>query len=730
VETRHWFDGDNVRRALPFAAAALLGLLLALLPPTPPTLNVVLACAMVAVLTFCAVFCAWARPPAPLAVIPPLGYLVVIALLRGDNGVGTGFGPLALLSVFWIALYGLRWQLVLVLIGVGALFASPLTGVVGDGFRVADVRYTVTWLAVASLVGLTAQALVSRERRQRHSLAAQHEFLDAIFSAAGALVAVVEADGRVARINPACEQLGGFSNEEISGRFFWEVLMEEEARGMGQWWQRLDPEERPGVAETPMVSRDGHHHLIHWSLKPLRGEGGRIVSFVATGLDVTEERAARRQLKEERDRFDSVLRASTEYSIIGCDTSGRITVFNEGAERMLGYTAEEMIGRSPSLFHDDDEVAARAAELGIEPGFEIFVHTARTGRPDRRDWTYIRADGTRLTVSMTVTANYGVDGAPIGFIGIATDVSERRRATAALAESEFRMRTLLSNLPDTLISLYDRELRCVMAEGRILEEKGIAVEELLGLRLEEAVPAANAAVLRPAMEAALAGGATSLEYESHRDGTIYEVEVVPYLREERIEGAFTVSRDITERKRFERELQHLAEHDPLSGLLNRRRFEHELQRHLTHIARYGRTGALLLLDVDRFKAVNDTLGHARGDELIVAIARILDEQLRSSDRAARLGGDEFAVLLPEADRDEAEAVAAKLVAAVRERRLMPTGEPPRPVSISVGAMAFAGGEQLTPEQPLAEADLAMYEAKSRGGDGYRFCGPALLGGGA
>lgn len=730
METR-WLDRDNARRTVPFAAAAVLGLLLALLPPTPPTLNIVLAALLVAAIGLCSLFCAWARPPAPLAVLPPLAFLLAVGLLRGDNGVGTGYGPLALLSVFWIALYGRRWQLGVVLAGTGFLFALPLTAIVGEGYRAADVRYATAWLAVSALVGFTAQALVIRQRHQRQSLAEQNAFLDAMFAAAGTLVTVVDPDGRVSRINPACEALGGFADAEIRGRYFWDVLMDAEAAAaMGAWWSALPPERRVGVAETPMVSRDGGEHTVHWTLAALRGADGEIVGFIANGLDVTEERAAQRALKEERDRFDSVLRASTEYAIIGTDREGLITVFNQGAERMFGYRAEEMVGRqTPAIFHVREEVEARAAELGLEPGFEALTHEARQGRADRRDWTFVRADGSRITVVLTISAIPGPDGSFAGFIGIAADVGARRAAEAALAESEFRFRTLISNLPDTVISLYDHDLRCIAVEGPMLEATGLDPAEFVGRRLEETVPAANAARLRPAMEAALAGGAVSLEYESHRSDAIFEIEVVPYERDGRVEGAFTVSRDVTERKRFERELKHLAEHDALSGLLNRRRFERELQQHLTRIARYGRTGALLLLDVDGFKAVNDTLGHARGDELIVAVARLLDEHLRASDRAARLGGDEFAVLLPEANRAEAELVAEKLVLAVRAKRLMPTGEPPTPVSISVGVVAFAEGEQLSPDQPLAEADLAMYEAKAGGGDGFRFCGPALLGGG-
>ena len=113
--------------------------------------------------------------------------------------------------------------------------------------------------------------------------------------------------------------------------------------------------------------------------------------------------------------------------------------------------------------------------------------------------------------------------------------------------------------------------------------------------------------------------------------------------------------DITERRRHEAELRHMADHDPLTGLLNRRSFERELERHVAYVERYGPKGAAIVLDLDHFKTINDTLGHSAGDELIVRVAHALRSRLRESDVLARLGGDEFAILLPEATPEEADA---------------------------------------------------------------------------
>ena len=175
---------------------------------------------------------------------------------------------------------------------------------------------------------------------------------------------------------------------------------------------------------------------------------------------------------------------------------------------------------------------------------------------------------------------------------------------------------------------------------------------------------------------------------------------------------------VSERERFERELRHLADHDPLTGLLNRRRFELELDRQLAQARRYGRSGAVILLDVDRFKQINDTYGHSVGDRLIVSVADALRTRLRGSDAIARIGGDEFAVLLPEIDRAGGEAVARELVAAVAANTTCVEGRELPRVTISVGVASFGPVAGLDREALVIAADVAMYRAKEAGRNGY------------
>ena len=166
-----------------------------------------------------------------------------------------------------------------------------------------------------------------------------------------------------------------------------------------------------------------------------------------------------------------------------------------------------------------------------------------------------------------------------------------------------------------------------------------------------------------------------------------------------------------------RVLQRQASQDPLTGLKNRRRFEEDLRTELARSRRERTTGALLMLDVDNFKQVNDTLGHPTGDKVIEEIAAVLDGRMRETDVLARVGGDEFAVVLPRCERAEAEAVGNEITSAVRDH--LPAEEGIPRMTISVGIALFGIGADLTFEEVMADADRAMYAAKSGGRDGVR-----------
>jgi diguanylate cyclase (GGDEF)-like protein/PAS domain S-box-containing protein len=184
---------------------------------------------------------------------------------------------------------------------------------------------------------------------------------------------------------------------------------------------------------------------------------------------------------------------------------------------------------------------------------------------------------------------------------------------------------------------------------------------------------------------------------------------------------YAAARDVTERHEAEERLRHLADHDSLSGVFNRRRFEQELARELEHGVRRGSRGAVLLLDVDDFKAINDTRGHAVGDAVIARVGGALRDRLRSSDVVARLGGDEFAVLLRRVDAPTALELARALQVTASEQAAAAAG---KPVTLSVGLAPVGAGYALDVDAALSRADHAMYAAKRRGGDAVAVAGSA------
>ena len=205
----------------------------------------------------------------------------------------------------------------------------------------------------------------------------------------------------------------------------------------------------------------------------------------------------------------------------------------------------------------------------------------------------------------------------------------------------------------------------------------------------------------------------------HRDGRPVWVSVSTSLvrdQDGRPGYAIAQVQDVTERRRFEERLRHLADHDALTGLHNRRSLAREIDEAVESSRRSGVPSALAVIDLDNFKDVNDLYGHAAGDELIRQVGATLRLRARRTDRVARLGGDEFAVLLREVDARQAERLAETYLQAVRDRAAVVVEERRVTATASVGVSVVSPERALTGDELLMEADMAMYDAKDAGGD--------------
>jgi diguanylate cyclase (GGDEF)-like protein/PAS domain S-box-containing protein len=465
---------------------------------------------------------------------------------------------------------------------------------------------------------------------------------------------------------------------------------------------------RPGVPEVVLS--------IHAT--PLLG-GGHVAGAVVGMRDVTAERTAAADVRLHRDRLASVLEAATEQSIVGTDPDGAITLFNRGAELMLGYDRSEVVGRTPTLLHDPDEVRAHAEELGVEPGFGALVHLALTeDRPQTRRWTYLTRAGARLQVMLSVTAVRDPDGRVEGFIGVATDITRQLQAERELAASEARYRLAFDNASAGMLML----ARDPAGQVRVVRTND-ALDALLHRSPDD---------LRNAPLLSMVGQPHDLELRSLVDDVIDGRRAtarteVPVLG---ADGAATwaavsmsavtqgpggesvvvcIVQDVSVQREAQAELSFRALHDPLTGLPNRTHFLDTLEHALTEARAGGRSITVLFVDLDGFKQVNDTAGHAAGDAVLVQVAQRLTSSLRPGDTVARLGGDEFAVLCPhELGTPAAQGLPERIQDALTSRPVVVDGRA-YVVGASIGAVVDTGDHG--PHELLAMADAAMYAVK-------------------
>lgn len=419
--------------------------------------------------------------------------------------------------------------------------------------------------------------------------------------------------------------------------------------------------------------------------------------------------ATRRRSAAELRRNERVYRQIVDMAnegIWAIDADARTTFVNPRMAGMLGHSATEMLGTSLYDFMDE------------KGRFVVAAHLARRrdGMAERGcEFRFRRRDGSEMWATLSTSPLTDDEGGYVGALALVTDVTDRRQQARRLTEANERFQKAFDGAPIgmALARLDGRLLEVNPAFCRML---GYGVDDMLELALSDLSPAEDGAALGTTLAAVASGEQVFAEIEERMfqqgAGVVWVALSVAAVNGPDGEPAYLICQcqDITERRQAREHLVHQALHDNLTGLPNRLLLNDRLGHTLSRRRRRGNgSAAVLFVDIDAFKAVNDTLGHDAGDRLLVEVADRLRSALRPQDTVARLGGDEFVILLEGVeDHDEAAAIATRAKAAVSVPFAY-RGQEIRP-SVSIG-VALAGRRQCTPTELLEEADAAMYADK-------------------
>lgn len=473
----------------------------------------------------------------------------------------------------------------------------------------------------------------------------------------------------------------------------------------------------PWDIELPKMTATGRSIWVRTQGSVVK-EAGRVVKLHGVFHDTTEQHLAQLAVLQSENRYRTLFEYAPDGILIA-DANSNYVDANPSACRMLGYAREELIGLHASDIVPSSEVPNIASALDI-----IHSQTAY-----HREWKFWCKDGSMFPAE--VIATQMPDG---NLIGMFRDVTERKQAEAALRESVVHTQTILNNIVDGVVTFNDQG---------IVESFNLAARAIFGYAPQDIIGRSAAILisdpdshfeedyLRFRFSSSRPGIANiSREVQGRRkNGDLFPVHLsVSRISRNGLTHLIAIVRDITQQRHDEEEIRRLAFFDPLTGLPNRRLLMDRLKQAMATSSRTAKHGALMFLDLDHFKLLNDTQGHDVGDLLLQQTATRLTACVRDGDTVARLGGDEFVVLLEALSTNsheaatQAEAVATKLLDAFKTPYSLNNYS--HEGTTSIGIVMFMGDVDSM-DDLLKKADLAMYQGKSAGRNTARFFDPAM-----
>ncbi len=536
-------------------------------------------------------------------------------------------------------------------------------------------------------------------------------------------IAHLDLNGQWLEVNQALCDIVGYSRDELMALSFQDITCPEDLDDDLALAVRLVAGEIPSYRlEKRYVRKDGSLVWVRLNATVVHDSDGRPAHFVSVVEDIHDRRVAEDALLQSQRRLQMAMEATQIGLFDYIGPADPRNYWSTGVHRHFGIPDDATlnIDRLLRLIHPDDAPRVmRAIDAGIaRPGLRFHEEYRTLGE----------ADGELRWIEATGKTYFDVDIGVVRMVGTTLDVTARKTLEAELRSGAMRFRTAFDNIPDVVV-IYDRDLRIRYINPATTRTTGLPVEAFIGKREDEIFVADVIRPWQPLLHDALHAGRVGrmeLEVELAPGPRHLQITCVPLRRPDgEVAEVMGITHDFTERKRAEEQAVRAALHDKLTGLPNRALL-FEYSGHVFDSARRGQhEGAVLFIDLDRFKPVNDLHGHQAGDALLVAVAQRIRQCARKGDLAFRIGGDEFLVLLPHLrDRADAARLAQRLNDALA--RPFTVGRAEVAISASIGISLFpCDGEDM--ETLVNAADNAMYLAKEIGRNQWQFFSSELSG---
>ena len=518
----------------------------------------------------------------------------------------------------------------------------------------------------------------------------------------------VDLAGNFTFFNDSMCRIFGYPKEELMGMNNRQYTDKENGKKVFQAFNRVYKKGDLGrVCDYEIIRKDGTRRYVEASFSLRRDSSGKPIGFRGMIRDITERKRAEGELRRSEEKYRTILE-NIEEGYYEVDLAGNFTFFNDSMCRILGYPKEELKGMNNRQYTDQEN----AKRL-----FRAFNEVYTTGEPGRGfDNELIRKDGTKRYVEASISLKKDSSGSPVGFRGIVRDITERKQFERILQQERETFFSILQKEPyGALLINTDETFLYVNPEFTAIT--GYTIKDVPNgrewFRRAFPDPEYRHKIIATWKEDISPRKAVDRVWSVVcKDGEVKEIEFkLTFLDDGRI---IVMLSDVTERKRTEEELAYRATHDLLTGLPNRMLLKDRFSVAMAQAQRFQKKLGVIFLDLDRFKEVNDTLGHDAGDRLLYAVGNRLMELLRKTDTVARIGGDEFLLLLPNIEQvEDAINISQTVVDGLRAPFIMDGHEVSISASIGIAIYPDDGPDVDT---LVSRADKAMYEVKQRGND--------------